>query len=71
MPIKISDLSAEHMAVFEAMKSQLVIALLQRLGGRLEMPVAEVDGTGPFVVTMALDPDTRIFTFEVVAKADF
>lgn len=67
-PVKISDLSSDHMMAMEAMKSQLLIVLVNRLGGAVEIPVHEIDGTGKFNMTMRLDPDTRTFFFEVIDK---
>ncbi|OBQ89974.1 MAG: hypothetical protein EOQ64_15525 [Mesorhizobium sp.] len=62
----IRDLSYEHQMVIEAMKSQLIIALVRRLGNKVEMPVAEIDSTGSSNLTMkAVD---GVFTFEVVDK---
>ena len=66
--MKISDLSSERMLVLEAMKSQLLIVLVNRLGGAVEIPVAEIDGTGGFNMMMSVDPATRSFTFKVVTK---
>ncbi|RUV98168.1 hypothetical protein EOA75_01125 [Mesorhizobium sp. M1A.F.Ca.IN.022.07.1.1] len=61
----IHDLSYEHQMVIEAMKSQLIIALVRRLG-IVEMPVAEIDSTGSSNLTMkAVD---GVFTTEVVDK---
>lgn len=68
MAVKISDLSAGHMLALEAMKSQLLIVLVNRLGGTVEVPAAEIDGTGRFNMMMSVDPATRSFTFQVVAK---
>lgn len=66
--MKIADLSYDHQQAIEAMKSQLLIVLINRLGGNVQIPVAEVDGTGPFNLAMRLDPDTRAFHFEVQKK---
>jgi len=64
----IRELSYEHQQAVEAMKSQLLIVLVQRLGGRVDIPAAEIDATGPFNLLMAADPKTRSFTFEVKRK---
>jgi hypothetical protein len=66
--MKISELSSDHMMAIEAMKSQLLIVLVNRLGGETEIPVAEIDGTGRFNMTMHLDEASRSFRFKVVAK---
>jgi hypothetical protein len=52
-------------AAIEAMKDQLLIVLVRRLGGRIEIPCAEIDGTAGLGLALALDPTTRVFTFEV------
>lgn len=62
----IRDLSYEHQMVIEAMKSQLIIALVRRLGNKVEMPVAEIDSTGSSNLTMKVVEG--VFTFEVVKK---
>lgn len=64
----IADLSYPHQQMVEAMKSQLLIAFVNRLGGSLEMPVEEVDGTGAFNLLFEVKPDGRTFAFEVVRK---
>lgn len=64
----ISRLSYEHQQLVEAMKSQLLIVLFNRLGGRVEIPVSEVDGTGKYNLEMAVDQSRRTFIFEVVEK---
>ncbi|MDG4887618.1 hypothetical protein [Mesorhizobium sp. WSM4887] len=62
----IRDLSYEHQMVVEAMKSQLIIALVRRLGNKVEMPVAEIDSTGSS--NLAMKAVDGVFTFEVVDK---
>lgn len=64
----IKELSYAHQQAIEAMKSQLLIVLINRLGGTVDVPVAEVDGTGKFNLAFSLDPDTRIFHFAVQEK---
>lgn len=39
------DLSPAHAALIDAMKEQLLIVFLKRLGGDVIIPVAEVDDT--------------------------
>jgi len=62
----IRALSYEHQMAIEAMKSQLIIVLVQRLGGKIDIPASEIDATGPFNLTMSVDGST--FTFQVVEK---
>ncbi len=64
----IKDLSYPHQQAVEAMKSQLLIVLINRLGGSVDVPVSEVDGTGQFNLAMKMDQGTRTFHFEVQAK---
>ena len=66
--LNIFDLSYEHQQAVESMKSQLLIAFAQRLGGRVVMPVSEVDGTGKFVLMFRVDDVKREFVFEVKEK---
>lgn len=66
----IKDLSYAHQQAIEAMKSQLLIVLINRLGGSVDIPVSEVDGTGKFVLAMKMDQASRAFHFEVQAKAE-
>jgi hypothetical protein len=64
----IRDLSSQHQMAIEAMKSQLIIVLVNRLGGTIEIPATEIDATGSLNLMMALDDKTRVFTFKVVNK---
>lgn len=61
--------SPAHHAVIEAMKDQLLIVLLKRLGGPQNIPAAEIDDTGQDLLMMSLDPDTRVYHFEVAKKS--
>ena len=65
---KIDDFSPEHQQAIEAMKDQLLIVLINRLGGTADIPVNEIDDTGRFGLAMKLDPEARIFHFEVATK---
>lgn len=55
----------EYMSAF---KDQLLIVLVNRLGGKLELPVAEVDDTAQFMMQMETDQERGIFTFTVSKK---
>lgn len=66
--MNIKELSYAHQQAIESMKSQLLIVLINRLGGTVDIPVAEVDGTGKFNLAFSLDPDTRTFQFVVQEK---
>ncbi len=67
-PYGIADLDYQTQQRIEAMKGQLLIALVNRLGGSLEMPVEEVDGTGAFVLFMGQDEEAKTFSFRVERK---
>lgn len=58
-------------AAIEAMKNDLLIIFVERLGGEVNVPVAEVDdkpkGKG---LALSFDPLSKSFTFKVIAKAD-
>ncbi len=47
--------SPDHRAFLEQVKNQLLIVLLNRLGGTVDLPVEEVDGTGRFTVALAVN----------------
>jgi hypothetical protein len=49
------------------MKDQLLIVLLNRLGGEQIIPVAEVDATGSWLLSMTYD-DRGTFTFKTARK---
>lgn len=49
--------------VIDAMLSQLVIVLVERLGGEVTVPVAEIDGTGDRNLALRFDADAKTFTF--------
>ncbi len=66
MSTSIKDLSYAHQQAIEAMKSQLLIVLVNRLGGSVDIPVKEIDGTGAFNLAMSLNGD--VFHFEVLKK---
>lgn len=56
----------EHADAIEAMKEQLLIILIERLGGKASVSVAEVDtGTIGKALEMRLNPNTRMFEFGV------
>lgn len=62
----IKDLSYEHQQAIEAMKSQLLIVLFNRLGGEARIPVEEIDGTGKY--NLAMKVEGREFVFIVQEK---
>lgn len=57
----------EHAALLDDFKEQLLIVFLKRLGGRLSIPVAEVDDTGGDLLAFRID-ENRVFHFEIQRK---
>lgn len=49
----------------EQMKDQLLIVLIRRLGGKVVLPVAEIDDTGGVRMELVFDQEARTMTFEV------
>ena len=66
----IKDLSYDHQQAIMAMLPQLLIVLVNRLGGDVTIPAIEIDGTGKFNMAMAVDPETRAFNFVVRKKGE-
>ncbi len=60
-------LAPEHVAAIEEMKEQLLIVFLKRLGGRVTIPVREVDDTGGDLFMFSLV--NGAFHFELRKKA--
>lgn len=57
--------------LMDDMKDQLLIVLMNRLGGKsgvVRVPVAEVDGSGAFLLSMRLDAEHKAFVFKVEKK---
>lgn len=59
----------EHAALLDDLKDQLLIVFLKRLGGKVTIPVAEVDDTGGDLFALRVDPEKREFHFELRRKA--
>lgn len=59
----------EHAQAIDNMKDQLLIVLVKRLGGSIEVPVAEIDDTSQDMLSLQLDPVTRVFTFTTSKKS--
>ncbi len=56
-----------HAAVLDDFKDQLLIVFLKRLGGTLDIPVAEVDDTGGDL--LAFSVADGVFHFEMRKKS--
>lgn len=55
--------------LLEAMKGQLLIVLVNRLGGNVDLPVAEIDATGQWMLNMSVDQAKGVFTFKTQKKS--
>ena len=53
--------------MMDEFKDQLLIVFLKRLGGRVSIPVAEVDDTGQDLLAFSID-ENRVFHFETRKK---
>ena len=62
----IPEYSQTHADMIELMKNQLLIVFVNRLGGKISIPVEEIDGTGSF--NLLMNVIDKIFTFEVQEK---
>lgn len=54
--------------LLENMRDELLLVFVQRLGGKVVIPVSEVDKTKGVVMMMEVNTDERSFTFEIVRK---
>lgn len=55
-----------HAAVLDDFKDQLLLALIQRLGGKVSIPATEVDETGGYLLAMSINDGA--FNFELLKK---
>lgn len=55
-----------HAAMIDNLKDQLLIVFLNRLGGSVDIPVAEIDATGQYTLALSLKGTT--FHFETNKK---
>jgi hypothetical protein len=60
--------SGEHQQVGEAAKSQLLIALVNRLGGSIEIPSEEAHATDAYNLQLIFKQCTETFAFSVTRK---
>lgn len=65
-----ADLGEDFEDRIEAMKSPVLVALINRLGGTLTMPIDEINGTDAFTLVIGANAEARTFTFRVVRKED-
>ena len=62
------ELSPEHAQLVEDLRDQLLIVFLKRMGGKVEIPVAEMDDTSQDLFAMRVDPETKVFHFSIHKK---
>lgn len=55
---------ALHAQAIDDFKDQLLIALLRRLGPKVDIPVSEVDATGGYTVKLSVEGGSFHFTVE-------
>ena len=61
----------EHAEMMENLKEQMLIVFLHRLGGKVDVPVAEVDEVpAGFDLAFSLDMEARVFHFELRRTPD-
>lgn len=60
--------SEEAAQAVDDLKDQLLIVFLNRLGGKLTLPIAEVDGTWQYNMTLSVDQDARTMSFKTEKK---
>jgi hypothetical protein len=58
----------DHAAVLDDFKEQLLIVFLKRLGGKVSIPLAEVDDTGQDMLAFRID-ENNVFHFETRKKS--
>lgn len=58
----------EHAAVLDDFKDQLLIVFLKRLGGRIAIPLTEIDDTRQDVLSFSID-DNKVFHFKMGKKS--
>lgn len=61
-------IAPEHADMIDDLKDQLLIVFLKRLGGKVVIPVAEVDDTGQDGLVFSVNEVTKDFRFEIVRK---
>ena len=55
--------------MLDAMKGQLLVVLVNRLGGAVDIPVSEVDATGGWMMHMEVDQARGVFQFKTSRKS--
>ena len=68
--MKVKDISYEHQQTLMSMLSQLLIVLVNRLGGEIDVPIEEIDGTFKYEMSMRMSNDAHVFHFEAKEKGN-
>lgn len=68
MAFKVSDIDYETQQRLMAMLPQLLIVFVNRAGGKIDIPVDEVNDTGEFILAMGVEENH--FSFSVHNKKD-
>ncbi len=63
----VRDINPEHAAMIDDLKDQLLIVFLKRMGGKVSIPVAEIDDTSQNLFSFRVDKD-KIFHFKLSKK---
>lgn len=63
-----TQINPEAAAMIEALKEQLLIVFLKRLGGKVSIPCTEVDDTAQDMFAFCVD-ENRVFHFEIQRKS--
>ncbi len=58
----------EHAQLMDDLKDQLLIVFLKRMGGKITIPVAEIDNTGQDLFAFRVD-ERKDFHFELRKKS--
>lgn len=59
-------IAPEHAQAMEDMKDQLLLVLIERLGGSVYVPVREIDNTGG--KTLNMSTNNGVFHFQLAKK---
>ena len=62
------DDNPEHAEMIDNLKDQLLIAFVNRLGGKLIIPISELDKTGEYTLSFSIDEKDKSFNFETNKK---
>ena len=59
---------AELQRMLPLFKEQVLLAMVRTAGGRVEVPVAEVDANAGQIMTMQVDQERKVFVLEVRSR---